>query len=102
MNDREQQLKDLGIALEEWANGSVPVIEVALAIEALLTPGSAQQAPCDCPEVCKVCGGRAKACAVLGHRIPADRDVKWHECPTEVTGSAQQAPQSDSAKASAE
>jgi hypothetical protein len=50
------------------------------------TPPPAQQArdgkettSCDCPEVCKVCGGRAKACAVLGHRPENDRP-KWHEC----------------------
>src|SRR5579862_2847599 len=35
---------------------------------------------CTCPEVCKVCGGRAKACAILGHRSEADRSIKWHEC----------------------
>lgn len=35
---------------------------------------------CDCPEVCKVCGGRAKACALLGHRPEGERYVKWHKC----------------------
>jgi hypothetical protein len=49
-------------------------------LEINLQPSKA--AACNCPEVCKVCGGRAKACAVLGHRPEADRDVKWHECPT--------------------
>jgi len=35
---------------------------------------------CDCPEVCKVCGGRIKACERIGHRSADDRTV-WHECP---------------------
>lgn len=58
-------------------------------IRMMEAPGSAQQVPCECPEVCKVCGGRARACAVLGHRSQAERHVRWHECP----GSVQQAPQ---------
>lgn len=43
-------------------------------------PPAPETRACDCPEVCKVCGGRAKACALLGHRLEADRSIKWHEC----------------------
>lgn len=50
---------------------------------------SGEPLACDCPEVCKVCGGRARACALLGHRLEADRSVKWHECKTMKSGEQQ-------------
>lgn len=41
---------------------------------------SEKASACECPEVCTVCGGRAKACALLGHRPEGERYVKWHKC----------------------
>lgn len=79
----EAEKREIGLraALERIADKTVPSPSI-LAAEALR--GADETSACTCPEVCKVCGGRAMACAVVGHRD--DRSVKWHECPPVETG----------------